>query len=82
MVRDTCKNTKLCFSSWICRNDLKDIGKKVKKTNTHLENYCKQQNLGFIDNSNLKKSDLNSRGLHLQERGCSKLVKNFLGYFY
>ena len=47
-----------------------------------LENYCKQQNLGFIDNSNLKKSDLNFRGLHLQERGSSKLAKNFLDYFY
>ena len=82
MVRETCKNTKLCFSSLICRNDLKDIDEKVKKTNTHLENYCKQQNLGFIDNSNLKKSDLNSRGLHLQERGSSKLAKNFLDYFY
>ena len=82
MVRETCKNTKLCFSSLICRNDLKDIDEKVKKTNAHLENYCKQQNLGFIDNSNLKKSDLNSRGLHLQERGSSKLAKNFLDYFY
>ena len=78
MVRETCKNTKLCFSSLICRNDLKDIDEKVKKTNTHLENYCKQQNLGFIDNSNLKRSDLNSRGLHLQERGSSKLAKNLL----
>ena len=82
MVRETCKNTKLCFSSLICRNDLKDIDEKVKKTNTHLENYCKQQNLDFIDNSNIKKSDLNSRGLHLQERGSSELAKYFLDYFY
>ena len=77
MVRETCKNTKLCFSSLIGRNDPKDIDEKVKKTNTHLENYCKQQNLGFIDNSNLKKSDMNSRELHLQESGSSKLAKNF-----
>ena len=82
MVRETCKNTKLCFSSLICRNDLKDIDEKVKKTNAHLENYGKQQNLGFIGHSNIKKSDLNSRRLHLQERGSSKLAKNFLDYFY
>ena len=82
MVRETCKNTKLCFTSLICQNDLKDITEKVKKTNTHLENYCKRKYLGFIDNSNLKKSDLNFRGLHLQERGSSKLAKNFLDYFY
>ena len=79
MVRGTCKNTKLCFSWLICRTDLKDIGEKVKKLK---KIYCKQQNLDFIDNSNLKKSDLNSRGLQLQERGSSKLAKNFLDYFY
>ena len=48
------------------------------KTNTHLEIYCKQQNLDFIDYSNIKKSDLNLRELHLQERGSSKLAKNVL----
>ena len=41
MVRATYKNTKLCFSSLICRTELKDIHEKVIKTNTHLENYCK-----------------------------------------
>ena len=82
MVRETCKNTKLCFSSLICRTDLKDVDEKFIKTNTYLENYCKQQNLDFIDNSNIKKSDLNSYGLHLEERGSGKLAKNFLDYFY
>ena len=42
----------------------------------------KQQNLDFVDNSNIKKSNLNSRGLHLQNRGSSKLAKNILDYFY
>ena len=41
MVRETCKSTKLWFFSLICCNDLKGIDKMVKKTNTHLENYCK-----------------------------------------
>ena len=82
MVKETCKNTKLCFFSLICQTDLKDIDKKIRKTNTHLENYCNQQDVNFIDNSNIKKSDLNSRGLHLQERGCSKLAINFSYYFY
>ena len=77
MVRETCKNTEICFSSLICRTDQKDIDEKLKKTNTHLENHCKQQNLGFIDNCNLKRSNLNSGGLYLQERGSSKL-----DYFY
>ena len=82
MVREICKNTKLCFSSLTCQTNMKDINEKVIKSNTHLENYFKQQNLDFIYKSNIKKSDLNSKGLHLQERGSSKLAKNFLDYFY
>ena len=78
LVRETCKVTKLCFSSLICRTDVPDIDEKVIKTNTNLENYCNQQNIGFISNNNIKKSDLNARGLHLHERGSSKLAKNFL----
>ena len=35
MVRETCKNTKLCFLSLICRTDQKDIDEKVKKL-THI----------------------------------------------
>ena len=65
MVRETCKNTNLCFSSLICRTDLKDVDEKVIKTNICPGNHYKQQNLNFIDNSNIKKSDLNSRELHL-----------------
>ena len=75
MIRETFKNTKLCFCSLIRQTDLKDTDEKVIKTKTHLESYCKQENLGFSGNSNIKKSDLNSRGLHLQERGSSKLAK-------
>ena len=82
LVRETCKDTKLCFSSLICCTDVPDIDEKVIKTNTNLENYCNQQNIGFISNNNIKKSDLNARGLHLYERGSSKLAKNILDYLY
>ena len=35
MVRETCKSTKLCFSSLICGTVQKDIDEKVKKL-THI----------------------------------------------
>ena len=79
---ETCKDTKLSFSSVICRTDVKDITDTINTTNSHLENYCKQQNVGFINNGNIKKSDLNSKGLHLNERGSSKLAKNLLDFMY
>ena len=42
-----------------------------------MENYCKQQNLGFINDSNIK-SDLSAKGLHLKERGSCRLAKHFI----
>ena len=61
LVKETCKDTKLSFSSVICHTDIKDVTDAINTTNYHLENYCEQQNVGFIDNGNMKKSDLNSK---------------------
>lgn len=44
----------------ICRTDIKNIEEKIKTINAQLENYCQQQNLEIINNSNIKKSELNS----------------------
>ena len=80
LVKETCKEFGFC--SVICRTDIKDITGTINTTHFHLENYFKQENVGFIDNGNIKKSDLNSRGLHLHERSSSKLAKNLLGFIY
>ena len=62
LVKETCRNTKLSFSSVTCRTDIKDTSDTINNTNSHLDNRCRQQNLGFIDNGNIKKSDLNYKG--------------------
>ena len=82
LVKENCKDTKLSFSSVICRTNVKDIADTINTTNFHLQNYCKQQSVGFIDNGNIKKLDLNSKGLHLHERGGSKLAKHLLDFIY
>ena len=79
LVKENCKDTKLSFSSKICRTDVKDIADTINTTNSHLQNYCKQQNVGFIDNGNI---NLNPKGLHLHERGSSKLSKDLLDFTY
>ena len=48
----------------------------------NLENYCKQQNLGSRSNNSISKSDLAAKGLHLKERGSSKLAKYVIEYVY
>ena len=82
LVKENCKDTKLSFSSVICRTNVKDIADPINTTNSHLQNYCKQQNVSFIDNGNIKKFDLNPKGLHLHERGGSKLAKHLLCFIY
>ena len=62
--------------------DIEDIDEKINETNSHLENYCKQHNLGFISNSSINKSDLIANDLHFKERGSSKFVKYFIKYVY
>ena len=78
MVKETCEDTKFCFSALIFRIDLKDIIKKVIKANRRLENCYKQLKLDLSDNGNIQKSDLNTRGQHLQDHGSSKTAKTFL----
>ena len=79
LVKETCKDTKLSFSSVICCTD--DITDNINTTNSFLENYCKQQKVGFINNGSIKKPDLNSKGLHLHERGSSKLAKKPIRFY-
>ena len=54
VIKETCKDTKLSFSSVIRHTDVKDITDTINNTNSHLKNYCKQQSVGFIDNGNIK----------------------------
>ena len=67
----------------VCRTYIKNISGTVNTTNSHLGHYCDQQNLWFVDNGNIKKSDSNFRGLYLHECGSSsKVKKNVLDFVY
>ena len=70
-------NTKIGFSSIIFRKDRQDIEKQRSDVNTRLKNFCKQKNISFIDNSNLKEEHLGLKKLHLNRIGNSMFAKNF-----
>ena len=70
-------NTKIVFSSIIFRKDRRDIEKQRKDVNTRLKNFCKQKNISFKDNSNLKEEHLGLKKLHLNRIGISIFAKNF-----
>lgn len=82
LVLETYENTKLYFSLIICRTDINDIDGNIKEVNSHIENYCKQQNLGFINKDNISKYDLAAKELRLKDRESSRLETNFLEYNY
>ena len=77
MVKADVRDTKLTFSSIIIRKDRKDIkDTTIRDINANLKNYCHQNDLGYIDNSNIDESHLGKLKLHLSKRGSSLLAKN------
>ena len=79
-VKKVSQNTKNFFSSIIIRKDRKNVDKKVSQVNSYLQNYCKQKNIDFIDNGNLKEEHLGQKKMHLNKNGNSILANNFSKY--
>ena len=66
------------ISCIVCRDDV--LYQKTKVVNNKLRRKAAEHNLHFIDNSNLRKIDLNGCGLHLNREGSNNLEKNFLRF--
>ena len=79
-VRNSIPNTKIVISGVIGRKDKKDLEVKVSDLNSRLKNYCKQQNIDFIDNQNIDGTCLGAKKLHLNKKGNSIFAKNILTY--
>ena len=79
-VKKVSHNTKIAFSSIVTCKDRQNIDKKVLEVNSHLKNYCRQKNIDFIDNNNIKEEHLGVKKLHLNKRGNSVLASNILKY--
>ena len=71
---------KIAFSGLITRKDKKNLGKNVTETNKRLKNYCRQKDIGYIDNSNITEDSLGIKKLHLNRKGNSFFAKNLLKY--
>ena len=68
------------FSSLIVRKHIKKIDKEVLDTNPRLRNFCNQNNLDYINNTNIKEHHQGNKELHLNKRGNSVLAQNLLRY--
>ena len=56
------------FSGLITRKDKKNLDKNFTETNKKLNNYCRQKDIGYIDNSNVTEDSLGIKKLHFLQR--------------
>ena len=54
------------------------LNSKALKVNSFLKPLCDTNSLGYIDNANINKHNVNGSGIHLTEQGTVKLALNFL----
>ena len=48
--------------------------------NNRLKNYCSQTNIEYIENNNIKEERLGKKKVHLNKRGNTIFVNNFLKF--
>ena len=65
IVKQIVPKIKIIFSSVTQRFDNNKVKHKVAQLNRELKAFCGKCNLGFIDNSNISKEHVRSKGLHL-----------------
>ena len=53
------------------------LNDKGKSVNSLLKRRCDEEKICFVDNTNINVGMLNNSGLHLNERGTTRLVNNF-----
>ena len=78
-VSDILPRATVAFLSIIVRTDKKHVEKPLTDTNTRLKkSYCRQKEVSFIENSNIKESHLGKKKLHLNKTGKSFFAKNLI----
>ena len=69
------EKTNVFVSGLTVRNDR--LNGKRKNMNSLLKHKCDEEKICFVDNTNIDVGMLNNSGLHLNERGTTRLFNNF-----
>ena len=72
------EGTELVISGLVTRRDKPGMIKKTADLNSCIKDFCRNQQIKYIDNSNLSGACLAAKKLHLNKRGNSYLANNFL----
>ena len=79
-LKKTPPSTMVTFSNIIVRKDKRNLEKARADTNSGLKNFCRQKNINFIPNDNIKEEHLGVKKLHLNRKGDSVFAKNLLNF--
>ena len=79
-IKENSPTTQICMSSITIRADKKGLDSTITKINNDLMKFCKNNDIAFIDNSNVNSSHLSRKKLHLNQKGLSVLANNFITY--
>ena len=70
--------TKLAFSNIIVRKNKVNLEMGRKDINSRIKNFCQQNGIGYIDNSNTTENHLGMKKLHLNSKGNTAFAKNLI----
>ena len=79
-ISDISPGTIVAFSSIIVRKDKKKAQKPLTDVVTCFKIYFSQKGIIFIENPNIKESDLGKKKLRLNKSGKSFFAKNLINY--
>jgi lysophospholipase L1-like esterase len=79
-IKEESPVTSIVISSILPRSDNADLSAKALEVNRLTKSICSKNKWGFIEHKTVNKSCLNSRGLHLNNKGTSVVAKNISNY--
>ena len=77
MIANESPETRLVISSLILRNDNIELNSKIRSLNESLRRFCVDNDMTYVDNTNIGVEALQKGGLHLNRTGTIHLSMNF-----
>ncbi|CAB4007575.1 Furin [Paramuricea clavata] len=79
-VRKKSAHIKVAISALTIRKDGHLIQTKVNQTNNLLNSFCSDNNVDFLNHTNIDLDCLNRGGLHLNRRGSTIMQRNYMDF--
>ncbi len=80
VMKDENKSTELVISTVVTRGDRTGMSKRITNLNKRIKKFCADNDLKTIEYDNIDFSCLAAKRLHLNKRGDSILVNNFINF--